>query len=97
MAPGTIIDDARWESRKEAAGSVSYPCVKMVAGMAWSGRQLRPAEFTYELTASDVEEIEQALEAFKGQSRFHPLQALLVLSSHQASRLTGDFALRFRA
>lgn len=67
MAPGIIIDEDYWQAKGPSKETILPPAygVKMVGKMAWDGRQLDPAECTYELTETDIEEIERALRTFK--------------------------------
>lgn len=84
MAFGTLINHTSCEPVGKAAAPLPPSFVKATGDMAW-GRQLRPSEFTYDLTGSDVDEIERALIFFQGMPRRLPAYPSFLTSIHPST------------
>jgi hypothetical protein len=66
MAPGKIGDDDCWSLDSEEAESRGASWPTMTGEMAWDGRYLDSSKYMCELSNGDIEEIEIAVQTFKG-------------------------------
>lgn len=64
MAPDEILGDDDLSPFKSHKDVLTMP--RTVGSMAWDGHSLRISQYTYELASDDIEEIQEALEVFKG-------------------------------